>query len=203
MNKKLFLLTVGLALAAGIGKAQVTVDWIGADGFVRDDGVTGITNPFPGTYAFVQLIFTPDYNGGIPLGALPEAGVMPGEQELDYRWVSDDQWGSVANASHISAFQSGYIYARIFDGVDSQDLSLIQPGHHYYWGPLMATIDNDDATNPDIYVMHRTPGSFDDQVGPGGSFLNADNNMVIPEPSVLALLGLGGILMLIRRRYMS
>jgi hypothetical protein len=85
----------------------------------------------------------------------------------------------------------GYVYARVFNAADPM---LVGIGTAYLerfasgTGPLV-------LATPDP----TTTLQFD--ITPGGSNIWLDQT-VIPEPSVMALMGLGGLLMAIRRRRM-
>jgi len=185
----LVLLAMGVTLAT----ADINVSWSGMNGFLMNNDSDPILNPWPGQSALVQLIFTP--NNWVE-AAGPGGAVLGDEVVLDWKWVSDDQWGSVAPQIYTAAFQAGYIYARIFAGVDDSggpSTGDITFNHWYYAGPLDATIDNTDPSNPDYYFMNRNSS--------GGGIGDPLDLRVIPEPTSMVLAALGGLVLLIRRRF--
>lgn len=193
--KKILVLVLIAATCAVVANAEINLLWYGWGGFnmPASEGQGPILVPFPGQSALVQLIFTTD---NFIMPATPGAGVQGNESVIDEFWVASSAWASVEARNYNAAFQVGYIYARIFQGVDDvPDKGDIGFNHWYYAGPVVATINNLTPDTPDEYDMNRhlsTTGFGDDL-----------NLQVIPEPSVMALAALGGLVLLIRRRFIG
>jgi len=85
----------------------------------------------------------------------------------------------------------GYVYARIFDG------STPNVGEYYHASsPLLAT-----AYNPGAPVLQTLDQNADPSFPAFGA--NELNTLIVPEPSVLAFLGLGGLALAARRRFVA
>lgn len=210
MSKKIVVgLVLCSMLVASGAFAQIRVQWSGTSGFFAADDSSQLLDPFPGQSALAQLVWTPDFNGGVAAGADIGGGTLGNEQVLAERWITSNPWAEVSAATYTDLDLipvEGWVYARIFDGVDSQDTALITAGLDYYWGPFML-LEEVSGTEFQVYDMHR---GLSEAFG-GADFVGGDQpqavldamgtNQVIPEPSVFALLGLGGLLLVIRRRF--
>jgi hypothetical protein len=191
--KKILVAVLVAAVFVVVANAEINLLWYGLGGFNMpvSEGQGPILSPFPGQSALVQLIFTTD---NFIMDATPSAGVLGNETVIDEFWVASSQYASVEARNYNAPFQAGYIYARIFAGVDdAPDKGDIGFNHWYYAGPVVATIDNLTPDTPDEYDMNRGLSStgFGDDL----------DLQVIPEPSVMALAALGGLVLLIRRRF--
>ena len=171
--------------------ADINVDWKGPDGFLKADDVTGIVSG--GTTALAQLIYSPliGYSS-----VWVNGGVDPGYQILDTVILTDsggaDPYGTFV-ASYSGAFQPGFIYARIFDGGTGNPAN-IGFGTMWYDSPIIATVNNLTPETPDQFnVQGAHPslnnGGFGDNLYKG-----------VPEPTTLAFLSVGGLVLAIRRR---
>jgi len=196
MKKGITTTIVMFSLLLGTAHANINVLWSGLGGFNMPviEGQGPILDPFPGQVALTQLIFTPD---PFISPALPGGDVSGNEVILDFYWNDEDEFGTVQPQNFTTTFSAGFIYARIFEGVNgtpaTADPADIIAGQWYYAGPLVATIDNSDPGDPDAYDMSRnlsTSGFGDDL-----------DLQVVPEPSVFALLGIGGLMLALRRRF--
>lgn len=196
MFKKItVMMFVGAILSLSGARADINVVWGGADGWLRNDDATGILEPVnTGLTALAQLIFTPLNDYGVAgLGGSVEFD----EQVLATFEITDasgtDAYGNFAEP-YTGAFQAGYIYARIFDGGTGSDpANQIVNGTWYYNGPIVATIDNITPDSPDSYNANGANTS------PNFGFGDV-LNLQVPEPSVLAFFGIGGLALAIRRR---
>jgi hypothetical protein len=194
---------IGLLAALSMtAHAQINIVYQGTGGFLKNNDSDGIVEF--GGFSYVQLLWTPDsspagsFLGGVPLGS---------EVVLQSFWVdSTSPYGEFAgsyNNQAAGSFQPGNIFMRVFDSVNASDTSLITAGHFYYWSPLEAL---ESKVSPEFQFLdaNRNQSSFGigDPVGPG--FTDDVNfNIVVPEPSVMALMGLGGLILAIRRRRMT
>jgi hypothetical protein len=205
MRKLIYIATLSIVLA-NVSYGQIAINWSGLVGFTRDSaGTLPIIDP--GQSALVQLLWSPI---STPAGATIGGGTLGGELILTSLWLD------LANSSEYGEFQPendyvnpsgyapGFVYGRIFDGVAAPDPALIIAGSHYYWGPFVPLQEITDPSEPQIYSLNRG-ATLDDfgVLGPTGLFLDENSNLVVPEPSVMALLGLGGLMLAIRRQRMA
>lgn len=193
-----------LVLVVGSANATVRVEWQSTTGFTLPDGLTGVNAP--GQSSYIQLVWTPDSS---PAAVMPGASLTGGEVLIDSFWNSAefaDGWLQFSSGD----YNPGNVFARIFEGVDAQDTELITAGTRYYWGPLVAAEPSPAANIFQFYDVNRNQlgGVFGgDPVGPAGDGVawtnDGFNNTVIPEPSVLAMLAFGGLVLTIRRRFIA
>ena len=197
MNKRvLSLIVAGFALAS-VAQATINVSWSGTDGFLKNDDATGILEPISGLTAYAQLIYSPVavYSSTFAAGGQVDAGY----QILDTYVITDsagtDAYGSLPIQFYTGTFQAGFIYGRVFDG-GTGDPANIVAGTWYYNGPIVATVNNSDPASPDAYNVNgaNTSPNFG-----AGDVLNHQVT-VVPEPTTLAFLGIGGMVLAIRRR---
>jgi len=181
-----------VALAA-TSFADINVNWTGPDGFYKVDDVTGLVNG--GQTAYAQLIYTPISAYSADSAAVG-GGVEAGFQILDTTILTDsggaDPYGTFV-ASYSGTFQAGFIYARVFDGGTGNPANIVA-GTWFYDSPIVATINN---------ATPETPDSFNIQGGnpsPGNGGFGDTVYKQVPEPTTLAFLGIGGVVLALRRR---
>ena len=191
--KKIIALMVSMTVvSASYGALQI--NWSGQDGFVRNDGVTPMFDGNVGSY-LAQLIWTPDATAA---PAFIGGGVTGSEVILDTAVMTfaGDEYGPLFPQDTVAPYAAGNIYVRVFD-VGSDNAANITAGSWYYAGPLVSGVQQTDPTVVQVYNIHTGSGGFD---GFGTDVLN---QQVIPEPSVFAMLGLGGLVLMIRRRFVN
>ena len=204
MKKAIAIMAVASIAVTSFGALQV--QWSGTQGFIRSDGATPIgTGLGLGDPVYTaQLLFSPSGTIGSPddHNAWFDGAVNPNSDHEILQSVVIQHPGNdfvtLAAQNYVDTFESGFIFARVFD-VGSDDTSNIQPGMWYHEGPMVATVQQTDPTVVQTYSINT--GTSD----PGVGLADTDELgfQVVPEPSVMALLGLGGLVFAIRRRFVS
>ena len=196
MIKKALLSAVVVSVLALSAQAAIFVRWEGPDGFYRSDDTTGLLAPVTGSQtAYAQLIYTPVNSYGTDMGELVGGGVVAGQQVLDTFIITDAGPNDYATFvdSFSTTFQAGFIFARVFDQGTGNPANIVA-GTWYYNSPIIATVDNITA-NPTVFnIQGNNPSVINSGFG-DTVFLQ-----VVPEPSTLAFLGIGGLVLAIRRR---
>ena len=192
---------MGLLLVACINSsafADLQVIWSGLDGFVRADGSTPILDGGGANAYLAQLLWTPD---AFIAPASVGGAVGPGSNEVILQThvvthAAAGDFGLLFSQNFAGAFPgAGFVYARVFD-VGSDNTANIVEGMDYYAGPLLAAVDESDPSINQFYNIHSGSGPFEP------SFQTDELNLqVVPEPSVFALLGIGGLMLALRRRF--
>jgi len=188
------LLSFGMMAA----RADIAVQWEGFGGFVGTDGTTGITAGGAGSLAF--LLFSPNLD---TYGVNLNAGSFTQGDEIILQQLSlpdnpADDYGSVptSNTTPIP-FQAGFIYARVFEAPTSSGVGEPLAGTWYYESPSVAAVNIADPTSPQTININTGSAGID------GFTTDIVNRQVVPEPSTLAFLGIGGLALAIRRRFMA
>jgi len=197
MKKVLATLVASIAIAT-TSMADINIQWTAGAGFISDVGGTALLQG--GGSVLAQLIFTAS---GVIGTANDDAGVNYIGTGNDNEYLSSfvmsvaggtvsSDYGDFSRGPDLYAgFSSpGFVYARIFQSVTPT------AGSWYYNSPLIA-VTTYDPLNPssDPLQLNR------DLVNGDGVYASAPNNFqVVPEPTTMALLGLGGLLLAIRRR---
>ena len=197
LKKTISSMFVGLLVAATSASAAINVVYSGIDGFLRSDDATGLTEPANGSQtALAQLIFT-TVNGYGDAGV--GATVGAGESMLLETVITDsfgtDIYGVLPATSYNGTYSPGYLYVRIFDQGTGLGGSGVGIGTWYYNSPLVATINNNTPETPDVFTVNG--GNVSPSFGVGDVL----NLQVVPEPATFALLGLGGLVLAVRRRF--
>lgn len=186
--KKMALVALIVALGASLAVAEVGVTWRSGDGFYGHDGVNGIL--FGGGSALAQLIFC-GANGTVDIPDVSDPHYVGGDDQ----WWSDytitiSPWGSFSAGQYTQSFVSGYYYVRVFD-LDSA--SSPTQGMWYFNGYTTNTTDMSNPYTPIDYNIDVTGAAF-------GETLNQNSYEAIPEPATWAFMGLGALVMFLRRR---
>ena len=178
--------------------AGINVD-ISNNGVYLADQSTGLLDS--PTIGWIQFIYTTSATA--LFDATIGGGVKSGDIILSQFALTNpgnsDAYGSIV-FNLTGAQTTGFWYARLFaGGSDSDGLGAtadnIIAGTLYYQSQVYAVIDNTDPTAPN-------PQNISGNNPVVGDPFNADfvNGTVVPEPSVLAFLGLGGLALAARRR---
>jgi len=193
------LVVIALSLIAAGASADIGVTWKNTTaGFFNNAAPP--TGTLLGNDAVHLLIWSLSAPPSVDY-ALAGTGVGSGEIVL-YTGpgpLSNSQFnysGLVFNDTHVGGadINAGYLYSRIF-----QD-STVDVGDLYYQSPIFSSpaLPEYDALTPSTVITHNTPASS------GAIVLDLATTgvyTVVPEPSVLAFLGLGGLALAARRRF--
>lgn len=193
--KKLMTAGAVLAVLSMAAQASIGIDWQAGGGFYAN-GTTGANDPgdwvgnaFGSTTA--QLMWSADANPDQLISAAPEDIILnthsPASVYGDFTSrpttiFEDANFGGVD-------LSNGFVYARVFEG------PAPIPGRYYFaTTPFAANEYNPGAPQLQVLDMNANPS-------PGAAFSGSNelDLLIVPEPSVLAFLGLGGLALALRR----
>ncbi len=208
--KKFLMAICALAVATTVASAAIGVNWTAGTWGYDDDGVAAILD---NNSALWQLIYAgaDDTIDTIPAGTVPTAGgagiaddyVLGDDVVWAERTVSMgggtapedstvwDNWLMPVSGSTLYTdlgwSTAGFVYQRVFESATPG------VGTYFYESGLTALITNYDAGAPATVTV-----SFADVTGSG--FVPNQQITAVPEPATMGLLGLGALVMAIRRR---
>ncbi len=201
--KKTSLIIALLTTLSLNAQAGINVLVSGLTGFYRSDDTTGLLQAPGGLNGWIQFIYS---TTGVVAGPAGIGGTVDGSESIL------DQFGltNAGNSDDYGTFvyglvapqTTGFWYARLFEGGSSTtgaSADNITAGTWYYESAVYAVINNTDPASPDAQsIQGNNPTIL--QTAFGGDFVNYQ---VVPEPSVLAFLGLGGLALAARRRFIA
>jgi hypothetical protein len=190
--KKTLVAVAVMGLMITTAPAFLYINWSTYPGVINPD--SSALFPDDTTPALFQLIFTPDVIQGdaLPGGAVSGNDTILQQFTVTYNDIGGgDYWASTYSVIYgLAPFQAGYVYVRVFQAGTS--IGNVPVGALYVTGPLFPTIDNPGPpTVPDFIDLG--PGGS----GPYGEYML--NQVVVPEPTVLALAALGAGVVAVRR----
>lgn len=190
--KRILLVLSAIAVSALSANAFLYVAWNGPSGFTYADGTTPLFSS-PTNTALVQLVFSPDNVAG---DALP-TGLATGDTIIDQRVLTEPEVGNPYGAlfSYIYGPDTdlvGYLYVRVFE--EGTSIGVVPLGAFYYTGPIVAT-----TVNPGPPTLPDNVGAGDAGTGDGDFGTYRLTQVVVPEPSVIALAALGAAVVAVRR----
>jgi hypothetical protein len=208
--------SAGLIVAVSAGLAPAAVNSVTVDsadvpeavlsGHVKNDVMIDFAGQLTGNQMVVDLEQGSIFQAGTGGNGAPNGALFSAVPELEYDTFltsggltqSGDEGTNIANAG-AAGLPAG-----------SADRTFDSAGIDVLWFPSAGTTvaDRDDFTVARVTLTADAQGSWsylgatdDDGAGtPFGTYAITDGVMTIPEPTTLAILGLGGGAMLIRRR---
>lgn len=202
MKTKLLVLCVSLFFTAATSKGAVGIDWYNSDGIYLPDGITLA----PNTTGFtLQLILAAGSTINYDL-----ASFLPGAGETLISLVGDWSGGEAYdNGAFYASTSNGsigpgtgpigpvglgsYLYAVIFNS-STFEYAILADGSG---NATSAVLVEDVTLNPAAQASINTSLGLLNFDTLGGTM------QVVPEPSVLAFLGLGGLALAARRRFVA
>lgn len=199
MKKKLALMGMVLGMGAIAAQAAINVQLTASSGFYQEDDTTEMLAT---GNSWLQIIFVQP--GFTPSQATPGGGISANESILaEFALVdggNSDLYGTfvydLVVPEPFAPYAGGSWYARVFEGGTDPKGNIVA-GMWYYESPVFATNDNDTPDSPDVVSIQGA--------NPSSAFAGADfaNRPVVPEPATIAFLGLGGLVLAIRRRFVA
>lgn len=205
MKTKLITIIVSLLLAYQ-AKATISVNFDSVAGGVANTGGTTLADLFSGS-SLLQLIWSPvdAYSVLNPIAGVVDSGyfiLWSGTISGGVVGGDADSGAVYSNANVGGAnINNGFIYGRVFSS------TAPIAGDYYAQGERISTASPfPDASS----IPTPPPGQLELVSGAGavfdsenGLFMLPLNNPIVPEPSVLAFLGLGGLALAARRRFIA
>lgn len=197
---KLMLAATAVAMSMVAAEAAINVTVSGAAGFYLEDDTTGLLETSPN--GWVQFILI---TSGSPTVAGPGGTVGANESVIAEFGLTNggnsDNYGAFLYDLD-GTYEPGGWYVRVFEGGSSTTgvaADNIVLGTWYYESAVFPTIDNIVPETPDAQeVGGNNPTVL--QSAFGGDFVN---RQVVPEPATIAFLGIGGLVLAIRRRLVA
>lgn len=180
---KKIVIAIAAALMAAQSYADLNINWNTASATVfRNDGTTPLLTSGS---ALFQLIYSPDNNAGQALtdGTAENDTIL---EQLVVDSSTADTGAEFFSDSYSQSFISGFVYMRVFDvGTSVGNTPALT---WYLTGNVTATTD----------ILPPTPNQ-EVRLGAtvGGTYTL--NQQVVPEPTAIAFLAIGGALVAVRR----
>lgn len=185
------LSVIALLLVSSVSaQAFITVNWRTTAPLLVYGGTTYPADKVPDG-SLIQLIWTADMNMDAPVGSASTTG---DDQILDSTGASASGLAGLNGIEYTyldlsgvteGQFNAGHVYVRAWDAV-----SPVGGTDYYKQGAFVTTLTIDPGD----------PSAYDNADLSGGGLTPMDTLLPVPEPSSLALAGLGMLVVLVRRR---
>ena len=175
--------TGSIRFTVGIGDTYVTTNG-NLNSSVTDAQAIGFSIPF-NNKAYPVMWETNNYDGGnvqnAPAGLASGSGLAIARDGATHMFVLHAQWGA--------------------DGVTNDTLTLYTPGTDLVLGSAISTYEgivSQDSFDTLFFSADQSAGVLD-EIRVGATYADVSPSPV-PEPSTTALIGLGGLALILRRR---
>lgn len=185
MKKAIITTAMAYLATCAISMATVQIKWESTGQDIKD--VAGGNAP---TTYYAQLIWSPD-NVASPVD--PANPLMPTEGELVAAEKALDFDGAILNTGNIlgpDTYAGGYVYTRVFDSAAPMIGSLYGQGE--------ASGNSAPGLGPGLEIETLNAATVTGNAHNPGSIIV--DQVIVPEPSTLALLAVGLGTVLFRRR---
>lgn len=188
--KKIILAAVAGIMVSTTAMADIAISWYGDTGFYNWNAPVSPTDPdyinFGGGSATAYLIWSPDATID-PVNSANTGLVSGNDVVIDSLTVNNAPYGDYANGPevYVGAYQNAFVYIRIVDTTGPSGST------QYYNSTTLATVAY-DPLNPVVQFQNNN------SVAGAGSGLG-DRMVLVPEPATFAFMGIGGLLLALRR----
>ena len=186
--KKLVCLIASIMMIGQVSKAAIAISWGALGGFYNYNVVGSPVDPndycnFGSGSAMAYLVYSSDAVRDFDYSNAAGQYLANGDYVLTSVLVNATDWGNfdVSTYTDLNPIQGGYVYARIIDN------SAPGGGSQYFDSVALLTT---------AWVAPATP---QDLVVNSDNFVGDKMIQVVPEPTVLAFLGIGAALVGVRR----
>ncbi len=200
------VLLASLALMPSSSNAAISINFdtsaidLGRIYDTQANATAGLTTGRLPIGTIVQLIWTSDTTAGAldPLNPLtPTGGDITINNGLNNYWTIDASAGRISHTiTDSDSLIGGYVYARVFGATSTGSIGI---GTMYLEAPVWsATPGTTTPSGPLVLATSDPATTLQFDITPGGANIWL-NQTIVPEPSVLAFLGIGAALVAVRR----
>ena len=188
--KKVVMALIGASLCAQFAQADIAISWSAGDGFYNWNAGGSPTDPndyvnFGGGSIAAYLIYSTDNVRDFDYSNVAGQYLSGGDYVLaSLTGITGNDYGNfdAGTTTVLQPLQGGYVYARVID------TTAPGGGVQYYDSSVLLTTAWVSPASPQDLFVNTTAGGIGDRM-----------IAVVPEPTVLAFLGIGAALVGVRR----